>query len=299
VDYDKALFYFNKAAEMSPGNYQPLYYLSLVNRRMGKWNEALELTHRVIRLNPQEALFLTNICYTYTYMHKYDSAIIYIQKAIDLVPGWSDAYKIKFLALILKNGKASEAQLVIDDAIKNTGDNMIEYIIMNNIYKKNYREAFRIAEISVPADFDAIGSRYIYLAGISSLLDKPENARAYYDTAVVLLNLDMNKDPLGYYPHSLAGIAWAGLGNRKKAIEEGEKAILLAGNNKMDESDMKLILAQIYTMLGEYNTAISQIAFLLNNPSPISETLLKLDPVWKPIMDNREYRNMIMKYSKN
>jgi tetratricopeptide (TPR) repeat protein len=299
VDYDKALFYFNKTAEMSPGNYQPLYYLSLVNRRLGKWKEALELTRRVIHLNPQEALFLTNIGYTYSYMHKYDSAITFNQKAIDIVPGWSAAYKSKLQALMLKNGKTSEAQIIIDDAIKNTGDNMVEYIIMNNIYKKNYREAFRIAEISVPADFGVTGAKYIYLAEISTLLDKPENSRSYYDTALVLLNLEINKNDLSYYAHSLAGLAWAGLGNRKKAVEEGEKAILLAGNNKMDESDMKVNLAQIYAMLGEYNTAISQIAFLLNNPSPISETLLKLDPVWKPIMDNREYRKMIKKYYKN
>ena len=74
-DYDKALFHFGKAASMMPGDYQPLYYQSLVYRRIGKWEETLDLTNQVIRMNPQEALFLTNIGLTYAYLHKFDSSI--------------------------------------------------------------------------------------------------------------------------------------------------------------------------------------------------------------------------------
>ena len=299
IDYDRALFYFKKAAEMAPGNYQPLYYLSLVYRRMGKWKETQDLTNKVIRQNPQEAIFLTNIGLTYSYLHKYDSALIYHQKAIDLVPEWSAAYKNKISALTMKYGKTAEAKALIEAAIKNTGDNMIEDKILTSLYDRNYPEALHWAEVSKPPDFLNSVMRHLYLAEINNLMKNPENSMIYYDSALVHLTQTLLKDPLRCDIHAMAGIAYAGLGNRKKAIEEGERAIFLAEKDKTVESDMKLILAQIYCMTGEYDNALSLIAFLLNNPSMISENLLYMDPVWKPIMDNREYRKLIKKYSKN
>ena len=144
VDYDKALFHFSRAASIMPGDYEPLYHQSLVYRRMGKWNETLDLTHQVIRMNPQEALFLTNIGLTYAYTHKFDSAILYHQKAIDIVPGWFAGYKNKLQSVLLKSGNTGAAMEIIEEAIRNTGDNMIEDKINLAIYDGKYYEAFKI-----------------------------------------------------------------------------------------------------------------------------------------------------------
>ena len=296
-DFDKALFYFNKAAEMDPGNYQPLYYLALVYRRMGKWKESQDLIYRVIRFNPKEALFLTNIGLSYTFLHKYDSALIYHQKAIDLVPGWPDGYKNKIETIILKNGKISLARTILDDAIRKTGETMIKYRILLNIYEKKYADALNEAKKSKLADYDIQAKKYLYLAKISTALNNVSDADKYYDSALVSLNLDLKTDPLNHVIHSLTGIAYAGLGNKIKAIMEGEKAITLIKNNKMDESDMKINLAQIYTMVGDYDNALAIIAYLLNNQSCFSERILQLDPVWKPLMDQPEFKTKIKKYS--
>ncbi len=297
IDFDKALFYFTRAADMAPGNYQPLYYLALVYRKMGKWNESQALINRVIHFDPQEALFLTNIGLSYTFLHKYDSALIYHQKAIDLVPGWPDAYKNKIQTLLLKTGKTSEVRTLLDEAIKKTGDNMMKERILLDIFDKNYDEALHKAEESKPADFMVNGSRFLHLAAISNLLGKPAVARSYYDSALVILKAESGKDPLNYQIHCQTGIAFAGLGNKSSAIAEGEKAITLAEKNKMDESDMKINLAQIYTLVGDYDNAIVTIAYLLNNPSCLSKRMLQIDPRWKPLMENREYKEMIRKYS--
>lgn len=295
VDYDKALFHFGKAAGMMPGDYQPIYYQSLVYRRMGKWKETLDLTNQVIRMNPLEALFLTNIGLTYTYLHKYDSSILYHQKAIDHVPGWSAAYKNKLQAQLMKNGKTGAAREVMQEAIRKTGDNMIEDKIRINIYEKNYSEAFKIAKSLRSADYNIGGTRYIYLAEISALLNKPEDAKMYYDSALVVIRKDLIEYPDWCTLHAMAGLAYAGNGNKAEAVSEGELAIKLSEKNGMDNSDMKLYLAQIFTMTGDFDNAASLIIYLINNPSLISEKLLILDPFWKPIIGNREFKKMIKK----
>jgi hypothetical protein len=67
----------------------------------------------------------------------------------------------------------------------------------------------------------------------------------------------------------------------------------------MDECDIRLILAQVYVMTGDYFNALPCLAKLLNTPSLLSEKMLQIDPVWKPLMDQPEYRKKIRIYSKN
>jgi tetratricopeptide (TPR) repeat protein len=297
-DFSKAINFFTRASEMDPENYQPLYYKALVYRKMGKWNESMDLIHKVLKFNPQEALFLTNIGLSYDYTHNYDSALIFHQKAIDLVPGWTAGYKNKIQTLLLKDGKTPEARSVLEEAIIKTGENMIEYSILLDIYEKKYTEALAKVTRSKPFDFGNDSKWYLVLARLYSLLNNIPESIKYYDSAAVKLSLVMGKYPSMCELHSLAGIAYAGLGAKSKAIAEGEKAITLAEKSKVDEVDMKLYLAQILTMVGDFDNAIISIAYLLNNESYLSEKILMIDPVWMPLMSQPEFKNRIRKYSK-
>jgi tetratricopeptide (TPR) repeat protein len=298
-DFINALKHFKTAAEKDPEDYQPLFYMAIVYRRMGEWDKSQKLIQRVIKLNPHEALFLTNIGLSYAYLHKYDSAIIFHQKAIDNLPEWAAAYNNKFHALILKNGKISEAQVLVDTAIKMTGDNMFKYKILLDLYKGKYADALSKAQESHPADFLSAGNRHLTMAMINRYLNKQELARAYFDSAIVAYKPDLINDPDNYEIHGAIGIAYAGLGNRAIAVEEGKKAISLSRDNSMCESDMIVNLAQIYTMNGDYANALINIEFSLNNPSSFSVKELQLDPVWDGLRTLQEYKTMIKKYSRN
>jgi tetratricopeptide (TPR) repeat protein len=291
---EKALDFFAKAAEEDPGSYKPLFYQALAYRRLGNWDECMRLIDKVIKMNPREALFLTNIGMTYAIMHKFDSAIIFHQRAIDIIPSWSAGYKNKFDAMIYKNGLTSEARNLIEEAIEKTGNKMTEYRIRLKIYEKDYPEALAIASKSDPADFEVTGNKYIYLAIISTALKNSINTLKYYDSARVDLTRILEKNPKNYFSHILLGLAYAGLGDRKNAIDEAEKSINLAhAVNCSDENEAKLIFAQIHVTLGNYEDAYSKVAFLLKNPSYFSKKLLQLDPIWKPLIDQRDFKKRI------
>jgi tetratricopeptide (TPR) repeat protein len=286
IDYDKALFHFKQAAELDPYNYQPLYYQSLVYRKMGMWDQSQELLHSVIKLSPREALFLTNIGLSYTYVHKFDSAIIFHDKAIEVVPSWPALYDNKIIALLLKDGNTLESKSVLEEAIRNTGDSMIEYEILLDIYDGEYEKALEKTLKSDKSNFKYRPLRFIYLARINNLLGRNEASRKYCDSVLAQIHTDIISNPGSAELHGFTGLAYAYLGNRDYAISEGEKAIKLAQKDKMTESDMKINLAQIYTILGDYDDAISQTAYLLNSQSVMSIGLLMLDPVWRPLINN-------------
>jgi tetratricopeptide (TPR) repeat protein len=299
-DFINALMSFHTASIMDPQNYQPFFYMAMVYRRMGDWSKSQSMIHKVIKLNPQEALYLTNIGLSYTYLHNFDSAIIYHQKAIDIYPEWPAPYLNKIQTLILRDGNTEKASAVLDSAIIKTRESMRDYKILLYVYNGKYNEALKEAENSSAIDFPYKGIRYLMIANIYTLLNNPRAAGSYYDSSLVYINADLIKDRTVSLLHSLSGIAYAGKGDADKAIAEGKKAIELSvdNKNKMDESDMMVNLAMIYTMLGRYDDAIKNVEFALKNPSVFSIKQMQLDPLWKPLLTNKDFNTIMKEYSK-
>ncbi|MCI0618455.1 hypothetical protein L0244_36215, partial [bacterium] len=99
---------------------------------------------------------------------------------------------------------------------------------------------------------------------------------------------------------SSLGIAYAGLGRKEDAIREGKKATELVplSIDKFNAPEFITDMAEIYTMVGEYDLAFDQIDILLKNPTWFSVNLLKVDPVWDPLRSHPRYTQIIAKYSK-
>jgi serine/threonine-protein kinase len=301
-DLDKALVFFGIAADKSPKDYEPLFYMAMVYRRKGEWEKSQELIKKVAALDPQEALYFTNIGMTYTYFHNYDSALIFHKKAIDVMPSWSSSYTNMIETLLLK-GNIPEAKALLDTAINKTGRNFIELKILLNIYDRRYADALQEAEKSHKADFRIEGKKYLYIANINSYLKNFENAVIYYDSALVSFNNDLKNDKDNFEIHSCLGIAYAGKGDKANAINEGKKAVDLIKYNNFDKSDMILDLARIYTMTGEFDLAVNTIDYLMQTPMNIpccfSIGLLQLDPVWEPLYNQPVYKTWLKKFTKN
>ena len=95
------------------------------------------------------------------------------------------------------------------------------------------------------------------------------------------------------------GIAYAGLGQKYKAINAGEKAVELLPVSKEAWRGVYRTgdLAQIYVMVGEYEAALEQIELLLSIPGPLSTKLLQLDPIWKPLWNYPEFKILLETYN--
>jgi hypothetical protein len=145
--------------------------------------------------------------------------------------------------------------------------------------------------------------KYMFLANISSYLKKPESTRIYYDSMFICLSDELKSDKNNPSFNSFLGIASAGIGYKEKAIDQGKKAVDLIKYQNPEKSDMIVNLARIYTMVGEYAQATSTIDYLLEKqlhiPSNFGASLLQLDPVWKPLLNNPDIKELLKKYSRN
>ncbi len=297
-DYSKALEYFTEASIKEPENSQNNFYIALVLRAQGKWEQSQTLIKEVVKYNLQDPLFLTNIGLSYQSLHKYDSAIYYHNKAIQIMPRWSAPYQNKIDALILRDGNTREAEIVLDSAVNNTtGGKFKRQTIFFDLYNRKFDEALLKADNTDLSDFLDQGDRYLILASIYNSLNEPYFATQHYKSAFDFFNEKLKDDPENPGLLSFVGVSAAGLNDRLKAVEAGQKAIKLAEYNYSEKSWRTEDLAQIYTMLGEYDNAIELLEQLLKNPSDISIKLLQIDPVWKPLQGKSEFKKMLEKYS--
>jgi tetratricopeptide (TPR) repeat protein len=296
-EYRKAIECFKKALEIDPGNWQSIYYLAIVYRRTGEWDKSQSLLTRVLKYNPQDALILTNIGTSFNYLRNYDSALIYLDMAINFMPNWSSPYYNKALTLILKNGSTKEARIVIDTAIKKTVSRFQRMRILFDIYDAKFEEALIKTELSEPSDFYDPGDKLLHYALIHNYLGHNDLSKIFYDSARVFFIKKLKANPESATTFSQIGYSYAGLKNSVKAIEAGEKAVRLT-NDALSRNDILIELAQIYVMVGDYDNGFRQIDELLKDPSFFSIKLLQLDPVWKPLKDKPKYQELLLKYTK-
>jgi tetratricopeptide (TPR) repeat protein len=301
TDYTNALINFNNASLEDPENYQPFFYMAMVYRAMGDWQKVHSFLNRAIEIEPQpeDPLVLTNIGLSFGYFHDFDSALMYHDKAINVNPKFLAAYLNKFNTLLLK-GNTDKAHSLLDFINQQFHEEPLEYRILLDIYEGRYLDALTKTKNARPDDFTLKGDRFLNLAKISSLMKDEKNAVSYYDSLITELNKALKTDPNNARMHGFMGLALAGKGEKNEAELEGKKAVQLAEikKNPMVQIDMILNLAQIYTKLGLFDDAIKNIEYSLKNPSLFSTNMLKLDPIWKPLMDRKELKTLLSKYDK-
>jgi tetratricopeptide (TPR) repeat protein len=119
--------------------------------------------------------------------------------------------------------------------------------------------------------------------------------KIYYDSARVIIESKLTILPDDARLHSALGIVLAGLGKRDEAIREGIHATELLPISKDAWCGFlrELDLAKIYSMVGEYDLAIDKLEYLLSIPGELSVPYIKLDPVWRPMLNIQRFQKIL------
>jgi len=122
-----------------------------------------------------------------------------------------------------------------------------------------------------------------------------ERARAAFEEARLFLEARAEERPGDPRIYSSLGIAYAGLGDRNRALEagaEGQRLLpividVFAGAFRLRD------MAQIHVMLGEFGEAVDALAHLLSVPGEIHPPEIRLDPLWAPLRDRPDFQEIV------
>ena len=308
LKYSKALEQFEIVLEHQPNNAGCIVLIACVHRRAGDWEKANVNFKKAVELDPGSLFVNTEYGETFWLLREYTEAEYYLNKAIMLSPDWFEPYEFKIHTYLNSKGNTNKARLILEEAsqmISSTeAPGFIEIRVLLDIYDGNYQEALKYLSLE---SFDAFQSQMYYIpqfllyAKIYDLMNKSELAYAYYDSTRIFLESKLIDYPEDSRLYSSLGIAYAGLGQKEKAINAGKKAVELLPISKEAWRGVYRVgdLAQIYVMVVEYEAALEQIELLLSIPGHLSTKLLQLDPAWKPLWNHPEFKRLIETYSEN
>ena len=305
LDYNNALAEFFSALKYQTRNANTYDGIGSVYRRQGQFQEALEYFKKGLESSPRDNIVLDNISTTLILIRNYDEAFHYLQKALTLTPNWREMYTTEAWTYILKSGDVEKARLILkkadDQNIRVETGFDIFISIITEIGTSNYQRALELVRNMKTnvCDYQFFYiPRTLFLAEIYVLMKNKESELAYYDSARVTLEKRIRQFPDDARLYSSLGIAYAGLGEKDKAIKEGKRGVELlpiskeAWNGYYREVD----LTKIYTMVGEYDLAIDKLDYLLSIPGELSVPYIKIDPVWKTLFTNPRFQKVIEKY---
>jgi TolB-like protein/Tfp pilus assembly protein PilF len=306
LDYSKALEEIKISEGNLKNNSECIYIKASIYRRKGEWSLAKENYLKAFELDPGSPRIVLDLAGTLYLTGEYHEAEKYFNKVISISPTLFQSYWLKSLMYMKWKGNTSQARATIADAFHFeeciSNPTLVELKVLLDIYDGNYQNAL----LSLSSkNIDILESQYytttksLLYARIYSLMKVQEKAYKYFDSARVTLEQRIIENPDDDRLYIAAGIAYAGMGLKEKAIESGKRAVELMPINKEFYRGAYRIegLSRIYVMVGDYDAALKQIKLLLSLPGPLSVKFIQLDPDWKPLWNLPEFKKIIKSFS--
>jgi tetratricopeptide (TPR) repeat protein len=301
LDYDRAFEQFAIARKNLPNDSDLLSLIGFVQRRQGRFEEALANIKRASELDPLSNIITYDLADTFALMRDYPQALRCYDRAISLAPDVPDPYDNKAWLYVLWEGSTEKARAVAEEALKSIRSpeesSIVELLIDLEVCEGNYQRALdRLSLKSADIDeMDCFIPGAMRYARIYGYMNEKESAKKYYDEARNTLEAKIQQQPDDARFHSSLGIAYAGLDRREDAIREGKIGVSLLPITKeaMRGPSRVRDLALIYVTVGEFDLAIDQIEFLLSIPGELSISLLRLHPAWAPLREHPRFRKLL------
>ncbi len=301
-DYDQALRHFTTALNLQPNNVDIISAIGYVKRRQGKFQESRDLLARSCDLDPQAWRNWFELGYVELVMRQYPLADEHMKRAL-LVFGKGNVAVAAYhsQAIFSMNGDVRGAQELFD---REAGENRSWLYKMRSaqlhLAGGNVGAAINDLSRAVLSEPDVDSTVYYMFSGLLHEQSGPRSAgRAYFDSARILAERTVHNAPNQAVAHMNLGIILAHLGQKARAIEEGEKGVRLMPLEKdaLDEGPNALYeLAQIYALTGESDAAIDKLEQILSIPNMYSVYFVQSDQELASLATLPRFQKLLEKY---
>jgi TolB-like protein/Tfp pilus assembly protein PilF len=297
-DFDQALGAFQKARDRAANRALAIEYSSFVKRRLGKWDEALQLHAESLELDPRNPLLLSEVAQTYSALRRFDEAQALLDRALVIEPENAQllAWKVR---IFLETGDSAAAGRLLKDIRIDGGDPFLTMVRVRYwIVTRQFPEAIRaLKNVAGEPDNDlqepqaTLGICYRGELAIAEALAGNQEAKA---------GLDRSRDELTALHARGGGDNWtarllifvAGFLRDKATVDVVAAKVL---NDGMSGSGIEVALAVARANLGETDASIEDVKRLLRTPAGDSLTLalLRADPFWDPLRNDPRFKALL------
>ena len=300
-NYDQAREELAKAHHALPNNTRIFEFLGLIDRREGRWDEAIRNLEHAVDLDPRNALMLRELGSFYFNVRKYGEAIATFDRAVALEP--RNAFVRSLPALIKVEAEANMApSRAVLNTIEAEGPSSAAQVaalaFRHALRERDPAAAARAlanihSEGEVERDFQFPHAWYEGL--LAKLRQDTPAARSAFMAARSETEKIVRTQPGNERALSVLALIDAELGEKEKAIQEGRAACNILPWSKDARFGAYLMnnLARIYALTGEKDLALEQLEIVSKIPCGPSYGELRLDPAWDSLRGDPRFEQIV------
>ncbi len=299
-DYDRARAELELARRTLPNDPAVYAQTGYIDRRQGRWSEAIINLDRAVELDPRNFHWLVNTAFTYAPMHRYAEAEALFQRALEISPG-DVAARIGY-ALDSFDERADLGRLnrEFEALTENRYDLLfwVDELFNYSLCRRDPATAERALAL-IPADgvpgMELRVPKAFYEAELAAAFHRPETAIAAAESARAILERLTRRQPDNALAWSTLGNTYALLGSKEDAVKAARHACELLPVTREPTAGTRPLrcLAGTYAMLGENDLALKQLAAIVQRPMGFSYGELKLHPVWDPLRGDPRFEQLV------
>ena len=146
-EYRRALEYFEPLLAQAPNNPDIMARVGRTYRRLGRWDEGLELLVRAADLSPRDADLATAVLETYRVLHRYDEAERYFERLKFM--GATERYETRGWMAVEARGDLEEAWAIFQEGVQELGLGPLDgAMLIVAVYRDDYDTAEEIVRNS-------------------------------------------------------------------------------------------------------------------------------------------------------
>ena len=297
-DYDRALAEFAIAADRQPGSAEVYANRGTLLRRLGRLGEAVANLERASELDPRAASTAFNVSNIHGAMRHFADAIRYVDRTLALNPRWAGVYADRATFILAETGDVAAARRSLQDGMAlPDGGKIIDRLRFKAAMLVGYtaRDSAVLRSLTPDLFRGDTAQLMIWTADWARREGQRERMRAYADSGRTILERHVAAEPKEAFMHMQLAIAYALLGRKSDALREAARSteILTASQDGIDGTDLQEDYAFVETLVGETDSAVRRLRFLLSIPSDVSVNDLRFDPMWDPLRANPAFRRLV------
>jgi serine/threonine-protein kinase len=296
---------FREALSRWPDDAELIGLRSLVVRRLGRWDEALELGARARAIDPRNPEVLSYLGETLENLRRYDEAERTWDQVLALNPRDGSARFWKTLLLLEGRGDVPRARRFLEASAEALGAaGHAPLAARLSFYERDYRAGIAALE-GQPVEPDFPTDAPFWLAMLSHWAGREEETQVWADSLERAAGRQIAEfesgslDPFVQRAQEIAfrGVAHALSGRRAEALRDGRRAmeILPVSRDAVDAPRMHMIVATVFILAGDRENAFRVLDALATVPSPLSSASLRLNPVYDSLRDDPRYAALVRK----
>lgn len=309
-DYELARTELVLAQQAIPNDSEVWDAAGAIDRRQGRWDEAVLNLEKARELDPRNASPLWNLAETYACLGRYEEAERTFAEAAAIHPD-AHLFALAQAAIQLKaKGETEPLRIALRKVPKefDPGGSVTVIAFQITFIDRDYAEGARVLAASryerlndagvggAAAMFDGCTLPKAWYEGlIARGQGKVEAAERAFAAAQTVIEADLAHWRDDAKTMAVLGVLHAMRGQKDQAIRIGRRAVELLPISKdaFDGPLMATKLAVIYAQTGEVDLALELLADLVKAPNGPTPGTLRVEPEWEPLRSDPRFEKLI------